>query len=62
MPIVPGSGDYASATDPETWWSFDEALEYAESEDPAGIGFVFTDEDSFVGIDLDDCRDPETGG
>jgi len=26
-----------------------------------GVGFVFTDDDPIVGVDLDDCRDPETG-
>ncbi|RDZ39560.1 hypothetical protein C5B91_19430 [Haloferax sp. Atlit-10N] len=26
-----------------------------------GIGFVFTEEDPIVGVDLDDCRNPETG-
>ncbi|MCU4744115.1 hypothetical protein [Natronoglomus mannanivorans] len=61
VPIVPGTGEYASATDHETWRPFDEALEYLEDGDAAGIGFVFTEEDPFVGIDLDDCRDPETG-
>ncbi|WP_276256733.1 hypothetical protein [Halomontanus rarus] len=61
VPIVPGTGEYASATDPETWRPFDEALEYLEDGDAAGIGFVFTEDDPFVGIDLDDCRDPETG-
>ncbi|MCU4975434.1 hypothetical protein OB955_22340 [Halobacteria archaeon AArc-m2/3/4] len=61
VPIVPGTGEYASATDPKTWRPFDEALEYLEDGDAAGIGFVFTEDDPFVGIDLDDCRDPETG-
>ncbi|SEQ01342.1 phage NrS-1 polymerase family protein [Natrinema salaciae] len=61
VPIVPGTGDYASATDPGTWRSFDDALEYYQRGDAAGIGFVFTQEDPFVGVDLDDCRDPETG-
>ncbi len=61
VPIVPGTGDYASATDPATWRSFEDALEYADSDDAAGIGFVFTEGDPFVGVDLDDCRDPETG-
>ena len=61
VPIVPGTGEYASATDPQTWRPFDEALEYFERGEAAGVGFVFTDDDPFVGIDLDDCRDPETG-
>ncbi|WP_317175935.1 hypothetical protein [Halomontanus rarus] len=61
VPIIPGTGEYASATDPETWRPFDEALEYLEDGDAAGIGFVFFEDDPFVGIDLDDCRDPETG-
>ena len=61
VPIVPGTGEYASATDPETWRPFDDALEYLEQGDAAGIGFVFSEDDPFVGIDLDDCRDPETG-
>lgn len=26
-----------------------------------GLGFVFTADDAFVGVDLDGCRDPETG-
>ena len=27
----------------------------------SGVGFVFTPDDSLVGVDLDNCRDPETG-
>ncbi|MFA9418160.1 hypothetical protein [Natrinema sp. HArc-T2] len=61
VPIVPGTGEYASSTDPQTWRPFNEALEYFERGEAAGVGFVFTDDDPFVGIDLDDCRDPETG-
>jgi len=37
------------------------ALEYTETEHADGVGFVFTDDDPIVGVDLDDCRDPETG-
>lgn len=61
VPVIPDTGDYASATDPDTWRSFEDALEYYERGDAAGIGFVFTEADPFVGVDLDDCRDPETG-
>jgi len=61
VPITPASGEFASSTDEQTWTSFDDALEYAESGDAAGIGFVFTDGDPFVGVDLDDCRNPDTG-
>uniref|UniRef100_UPI00373FCC24 phage NrS-1 polymerase family protein n=1 Tax=Halostagnicola larsenii TaxID=353800 RepID=UPI00373FCC24 len=61
MPVTPGSGEFASSTDPTTWASAETALEYADSREADGIGFVFTDDDPIVGVDLDDCRDPETG-
>ncbi|GAB7020857.1 hypothetical protein [Halostagnicola bangensis] len=61
VPIVPGVAELTSVTNPDMWRSFDETLEYLERGDAAGIGFVFTEEDSFVGIDLGDCRDPEAG-
>ncbi|SEU14672.1 hypothetical protein [Natrinema hispanicum] len=58
IPVTPGSGAFASSTDPETWASFETALEYADTGNADGIGFVFTDDDPIVGVDLDDCRDP----
>ncbi|MFC6723482.1 hypothetical protein ACFQE1_03575 [Halobium palmae] len=61
VPITPRSGEFASSTDEQTWTCFDNALEYAETGDADGIGFVFTMGDPFVGVDLDDCRDRETG-
>jgi len=60
IPVTPGTGGFASSTDPETWASFGAALDYTETEYADGVGFVFTDDDPIVGIDLDDCRDPET--
>jgi len=60
IPVTPGTGAFASSTDPETWASFETALEYTETEHADGVGFVFTDDDPIVGVDLDDCRDPET--
>jgi primase-polymerase (primpol)-like protein len=60
IPITPGTGAFASSTDRETWTDFETAVDYAASNEADGLGFVFTDEDPFVGIDLDDCREPET--
>lgn len=53
----------ASATDPTTWAGCDTALEaYAAQPDAwGGIGFVFTEADPFVFVDLDDCRNATTG-
>jgi primase-polymerase (primpol)-like protein len=61
IPVTPGGGGFASSTDPETWAGFEIALEYAQTGNADGVGFVFTDDDPIVGVDLDDCRDPETG-
>ncbi|OAQ51369.1 hypothetical protein HTG_17685 [Natrinema mahii] len=61
IPVTPSTGEFASSTDPETWASVETALKYADSGDADGVGFVFTDDDPIVGVDLDNCRDPETG-
>ncbi|WP_435349180.1 phage NrS-1 polymerase family protein [Haloarchaeobius sp. HRN-SO-5] len=54
VPIDPTTGSFASVSDPETWTHYEVALGASAAED--GLGFVFTDEDPFVGVDLDDCR------
>ncbi len=63
VPFNPATGGEASSTDPKTWTSFNEAYgEYTLAGDRwDGIGFVFSKDDPYVGIDLDDCRDPDTG-
>lgn len=62
VPIDPETTDYASSTDPETWGTYDKAVtRYQEDGSLDGVGFVFSQEDSFVGVDLDGCRDPESG-
>ncbi|WP_218836439.1 phage NrS-1 polymerase family protein [Halorarum salinum] len=62
VPINPGTGTYASVADPETWTTFAAAYTtYREDDTVAGVGFVFTPDDPYVGADLDDCRDPATG-
>lgn len=53
VPKNPKAGYDASSTNPETWTSYTEACSQAPSYD--GLGFVFTENDGIVGIDLDDC-------
>jgi len=53
-------GEFAKTNDPETWSTF-ENVKSSFGSDYAGIGFVFSKNDPFCGIDLDGCRDPETG-
>jgi len=51
----------ASSTDPKTWRPLPTALAAFETGRYAGIGRVIAEDDPYVGIDLDDCRDPATG-
>lgn len=59
IPFNPRTNETASATDPKTWAGFGTAVNRAPAFD--GIGFVFAKDDPYTGIDLDNCRDPETG-
>jgi putative DNA primase/helicase len=73
VPYTPGTLLRASSSDLMSWTTFSRALrayEYGyddlgpeEYGEPSydGIGFVFSSADPFVGIDLDGCRDPESG-
>jgi primase-polymerase (primpol)-like protein len=62
VPVNPTTGDLASSTDLSTWTDFETACELAQNSNAKlGIGFVFTVSDPYVGIDLDRCRDPNTG-
>ncbi len=63
VPYTPGTLRRASTTDLLTWRTFSEALAAYEAGEPPydGIGFCFCSADPFAGIDLDHCRDPETG-
>lgn len=51
IPLDPKTGTMASVTNSETWGTFEQAC---ENNNGAGIGFVFTDEDPYTFIDLDD--------
>ncbi|MER9258998.1 DUF5906 domain-containing protein [Mesorhizobium sp. M0619] len=61
LPFDPKTGLTASSTDPTTWTDFATAARVAAAGGFNGIGFVFTADDPFAFIDLDDCRDPLTG-
>jgi hypothetical protein len=62
VPIDARTGRNASTTDPTTWTTFAEALDYHRAHDSTdGVGFVFTTADPYVGIDLDRAIDPTTG-
>lgn len=63
QPISPIHGKLAKTNSPESWSDFGTAVNTFQrnTSDLAGIGYVFTDDDPFVGIDLDHCRDPESG-
>ncbi len=64
----PKSGNSASHSNPENWASFEAALSAYETGGYSGIGFVFSKDDPYCGIDLDskpekniECRNPRTG-
>jgi putative DNA primase/helicase len=60
VPYDPKTGRRASSTDSATWAPFEQAAGVAKLG-ADGIGFVFTKDDPFCGVDLDDCREPATG-
>lgn len=53
----------ANVADPSTWSTFEKALKQYQKQKQklAGIGFVFAAESQYSGIDLDDCRNADTG-
>jgi hypothetical protein len=60
VPYSARTGKYAKSNDPSTWSSFAEAEAAANAVGGYdGIGFCLSG--LFVGIDLDGCREPETG-
>jgi len=63
IPINPSNGRKAATDNAKTWVSFDKAITYYKKLNGKGIdgiGFVFSKEDPFMGIDLDDCINLET--
>lgn len=54
IPFQVRTGRKASVNDPTHWSSFDDAVAVAHNYD--GIGFVFSDNDPFTGVDLDNTH------
>jgi hypothetical protein len=62
VPVDAVNGGFASSTDEETWTDFRTAVGTFNTESEiAGVGVSIHDEGNVIGIDIDDCRDPEDG-
>jgi primase-polymerase (primpol)-like protein len=63
MPYNAKTGMRASSTGERTWSDFHTAFLRCKNANGKydGIGFVLSDNDPFTGIDLDHCRDSQTG-
>jgi len=59
VPLNPRTGYAASCNDATTWGSYEEAVEKLKRGEADGIGFQLGP--PYVGIDLDKCRNAETG-
>ncbi|KFL77269.1 DNA primase [Bacillus cereus ATCC 10876] len=49
------NGSMAQSNNRNTWSTFEEVLEEYQQGDYNGIGFMFSKEDVFIGIDIDHC-------
>jgi len=61
VPVSPHDRGFGKVNDSSTWASFQVAVDALSRDDVTGLGFVFTDNDTIAGVDLDAMRDPETG-
>lgn len=60
MPFNPLSGKGAASNNPATWTDYTTAADALERYGFTGLGFMFTKDDGFVGVDVDHCYDPAT--
>src|SRR5258708_30390362 len=58
IPIDPATSQWAKTNTPESWGNFDEAVARYEEGGYEGIGYVFSAEDPYCGVDLDKCIQP----
>ena len=57
IPRNPKTGKNAQSTNPETWGTFEQALEALNKYHHTNIGFVFDGKSGYFGVDLDHCLD-----
>ena len=60
VPFDPKTCKPASTNKPETWSDYPTALAALERYSFTGLGFVFTKDSGIVGVDIDNCYDPES--
>ncbi len=51
----------ACSNRPATWGSYEQAFRAYKRGGFDGVGYVFSPDDPFAGVDLDDCRQPRAG-
>lgn len=61
VPFDPRTLRPARTNDLRTWSSFRRALVQYAAGRADGVGFVFSRDDPYAGVDLDGCRDPVSG-
>lgn len=61
IPYQP-NGKKAATTRPAEWCSFSVALDAYRTGGFDGVGYVFAEDDPYVGIDLDHCVEPDDTG
>lgn len=59
IPMNPFDGRYGDVTNPAKWTTFEKALNACNKYNMDGIGFVFSKEYGFVGVDIDHCIDED---
>ena len=61
VPFNPLTGHPAATNKPASWSDYQTALAAVERYGFTGLGFVFTKESGFVGVDIDHCYDKVSG-
>lgn len=61
VPFNPTTGKTASSNKPDTWTDYATAADALERYGYTGLGFVFTEDDEFIGVDIDHCCDTDIG-